>query len=258
MLQSCGFGNTAPRSSSNAADNHRLHQRTGDRRCRSRARVPTAGSCSRSRETPLDQTHRFRVKKERRQHLHQQIEAHSLDMTHVTDRNGSPQTLVCTKDRRSYQHRCDQYRKDNAALGHLAERAKKSSAGNPVMLKHLAAARTLAEKWVHQPIRNETVMQPVRARVNETKPARDWRGAWLSHSPMLGTASERPSNKCAVGIQITDGFFVRHISDVSSSSLGYYQWFFIRHIDDPASVSHPTFQRTSFRCLLQLFSAPRF
>jgi hypothetical protein len=118
-----------------------------------RQEVQVACACADCRElqsfarNPVDQTHRFRVKKERRQHLHQQIEAHSLDMTHVTDRNGSPQTLVCTKDRRSYQHRCDQYRKDNAALGHLAERAKKSSAGNPVMLKHLAAARTLAEKW---------------------------------------------------------------------------------------------------------------
>ena len=118
-----------------------------------RQEVQFACACADCRElqsfarNPVDQTHRFRVKKERRQHLHQQIEAHSLDMTHVTDRNGSPQTLVCTKDRRSYQRRCDQYRKDIAALGHLAERAKKSSAGNPVMLKHLAAARTLAEKW---------------------------------------------------------------------------------------------------------------
>jgi hypothetical protein len=96
---------------------------------------------------PVKQTHRFRVKKERRQHLHQQIEALNLDMTHVTDRKGSPQTLVCTKDRRSYQRHCDQYQKDIAALGHLAERAKKSSAGNSVMLKQLAAARTLADKW---------------------------------------------------------------------------------------------------------------
>ena len=50
---------------------------------------------------PAEQGHRFRVRKERRQHLRQKIERHSLDMTHVTDRTGSPQTLVCTKDRRS-------------------------------------------------------------------------------------------------------------------------------------------------------------
>ncbi len=96
---------------------------------------------------PVEQTHRFRVRKERRQHLHQQIEQHSLDMTHVTDRKGSPQTLVCTKDRRSYQRRCDQYRKDVAALAQLAELAAKSPARNPVVLKRIAAASALAAQW---------------------------------------------------------------------------------------------------------------
>jgi len=96
---------------------------------------------------PVEPAHRFRVRQDRRQHLHQQIEAHALDMTHVTERKGSPQTLVCTKDRRSYQRRCDQYRKDIAALGHLEERAEKSFSGNPARLKQVAAARQLAEKW---------------------------------------------------------------------------------------------------------------
>jgi hypothetical protein len=94
-----------------------------------------------------EQTHRFRVRLDRRQHLHQQIEAHKLDMTHVTERKGSPQTLVCTKDRRSYQQRCDQYRKDIAALGHLAEQARQSHSPNPAHLPQLAVARQLAEKW---------------------------------------------------------------------------------------------------------------
>jgi hypothetical protein len=96
---------------------------------------------------PVEQTHRFRVRKDRRQHLHQQIEKHSLDMTHVTDRKGSPQTLVCAKDRRSYQRRCEQYRKDIAALAQLAELAEKRSAGNPAVLKRIAAARALAKEW---------------------------------------------------------------------------------------------------------------
>jgi hypothetical protein len=74
---------------------------------------------------------------------------------------------------------------------------------------------------------------------------------------MPETAGERPSNKCAVGIQIAT-IFVRHVSHGSSSSLGCYQWFFYPAQDDPASVNHPTFQRTSFGCLLQCFFVPRF
>jgi hypothetical protein len=52
---------------------------------------------------PQEQVHRFRLGKERRQHLHQQITAAGCDMTHVTERIGSPQTLVCTKTRSSYE-----------------------------------------------------------------------------------------------------------------------------------------------------------
>jgi hypothetical protein len=95
----------------------------------------------------VEQTHRFRVKKERRQHLHRQIEKHSLDMTHVTDRRGSPQTLVCTKDRRSYRRRCAQYLEDIAALASLAEQAGKSSIENKDALQRIAAARALAKEW---------------------------------------------------------------------------------------------------------------
>lgn len=58
---------------------------------------------------PQEQVHRFRVRKERRQHLHQQIDAHRCDMTHVTDRRGSPQTLVCTKNRASYERQQQQF-----------------------------------------------------------------------------------------------------------------------------------------------------
>jgi hypothetical protein len=54
---------------------------------------------------PKEQVHRFRINKERRRHLHEVIKRYSLDMTHVTARVGSPQTLVCTKDRRTFQAR---------------------------------------------------------------------------------------------------------------------------------------------------------
>jgi len=110
-------------------------------------------SCADCRElqaftlNPIEQMRRFRVRQDRRQHLHQQIERHSLDMTHVTERKGSPQTLVCTKDRRSYKRRCDQYRKDIAALTSLENQGKKSQAGNQDMLKRIAAARSFAAQW---------------------------------------------------------------------------------------------------------------
>jgi 2OG-Fe(II) oxygenase superfamily len=68
---------------------------------------------------PTTQTHRFQVRKERRQHLHQQIDRHRLDMTHVTVRTGSPQTLVCSKTRATYERQCRQYNEDLASMAAL-------------------------------------------------------------------------------------------------------------------------------------------
>lgn len=59
---------------------------------------------------------RFRVRKDRRQHLHGQIERHELDMSHVTERSGSPQTLVCRKTRESYRRQCRQHAEDVAGM----------------------------------------------------------------------------------------------------------------------------------------------
>jgi hypothetical protein len=67
-------------------------------------------------EDPAQKVYRFRVRKDRRQHLHQTIESYQMDMMHQTERKGSPQTLVCTKTRRSYQKRCQQHAED---LGHF-------------------------------------------------------------------------------------------------------------------------------------------
>lgn len=117
-----------------------------------RQNVRLSCSCADCRELrkfvldPVEQTHRFRVRKDRRQHLHEMIEKHELDMTHVTERKGSPQTLVCTKDRRSYQRRCDQYRKDISALGALAGLADKAGAAT-ASLEKIEMARDLAGEW---------------------------------------------------------------------------------------------------------------
>ncbi len=45
---------------------------------------------------------RFPAAKPRRQHMHGKIDSNKLDLTHVTDRRGSPQTLVLTKTNASF------------------------------------------------------------------------------------------------------------------------------------------------------------
>lgn len=74
--------------------------------------------------------HRFRIKKERRQHLHNAIDKHHLDMTHLTERVGSPQTLVCTKDRRTFDRRMKQYGHEIAAMRTLVRLAPGSDAAS--------------------------------------------------------------------------------------------------------------------------------
>ena len=70
--------------------------------------------------------HRFRVNKDRRGHLHEAIKREGLEMTHVTERVGSPQTLVCTKDRRSFNERMKQYRDEILAMSTLSKLAPQS------------------------------------------------------------------------------------------------------------------------------------
>lgn len=67
-------------------------------------------------ENPKSQICRFRIKKERRQHIHQIIGRYEMDMTHITERTGSPQTLVCTKTRRKHELRVEQYQADIASM----------------------------------------------------------------------------------------------------------------------------------------------
>ena len=79
---------------------------------------------------PAAWVHRFRIKKERRQHLHNVIDKHHLDMTHLTERAGSPQTLVCTKDRRTFDRRMKQYGHEIAAMRTLVRLAPGSDAAS--------------------------------------------------------------------------------------------------------------------------------
>jgi hypothetical protein len=74
---------------------------------------------------PQEKVHRFSVAKPRRRHLHSMIEHHHCDLTHVTDRRGSPQTLVCTKTTASFEGRLRQYKADQEHLATLRALAKR-------------------------------------------------------------------------------------------------------------------------------------
>ena len=68
---------------------------------------------------PVETVHRFRVRQDRRQHLEHQIRAHECDVNCVTDRTGSPQTLVCTKNTASFDARLKKYHEDRTHLAAL-------------------------------------------------------------------------------------------------------------------------------------------
>jgi len=77
-----------------------------------------ACTCAECRElnaflkSPVEEVRQFPRRKEIRQHLHRQIEGHGCDLTHVTVRKGSPQTLVCRKTQASHDRRLAQYEVD--------------------------------------------------------------------------------------------------------------------------------------------------
>jgi hypothetical protein len=68
---------------------------------------------------PVEKVHRFRVRQDRRQHLEHQIRGHECDADCVTDRTGSPQTLVCTKNTASFDARLKRYHEDRTHLAAL-------------------------------------------------------------------------------------------------------------------------------------------
>ena len=68
---------------------------------------------------PREQVWRFRARQDRRQHLEREIKNHGCDVDHATDRRGSPQTLVCTKNRASYDRKQQQFETDTRLLAEL-------------------------------------------------------------------------------------------------------------------------------------------
>lgn len=61
---------------------------------------------------PHEEQLRLPVKKERRRHLHGVINNNRLDLTHETERRGSPHTLVCTKTTASHDAAVEIYQRD--------------------------------------------------------------------------------------------------------------------------------------------------
>jgi len=82
-------------------------------------------SCSDCRELSRflakanEPVHRFSVRKDRRRHLHQIIQQHNCDLKHVTERRGSPYTLVCTKTNASYEAARQIHERDKKNLTRL-------------------------------------------------------------------------------------------------------------------------------------------
>lgn len=67
-------------------------------------------------EDPRESVHRFSVRQDRRQHLAVIIRNAQCDLDLVTDKRGSPQTLVCTKNQASFQKRLKSYHREETHL----------------------------------------------------------------------------------------------------------------------------------------------
>jgi hypothetical protein len=63
-------------------------------------------------DDPGEAMHRFRAKQDRRNHLEQVVRESNCDLDLTTDRRGSPHTLVCTKNKASYQQQLKKHHKD--------------------------------------------------------------------------------------------------------------------------------------------------
>ncbi len=74
-------------------------------------------------DDPARREERFKVRSDLRGHLHRTIDRHRLDLDHETERDGSPYTLVCTKNRASHERRLAEYAEDLRHMGSLHARA---------------------------------------------------------------------------------------------------------------------------------------
>ena len=95
---------------------------------------------------PVATTARFRMRQDLRSHVESAITGRQLDIDRKTERTGSPHTLICTKNRATYERRCAEYAADIAHMRLLADAAPPSEAdsGAAEDLQRLRAAIALA------------------------------------------------------------------------------------------------------------------
>ena len=65
---------------------------------------------------PQESVHRFSMRQDRRSHLEEKIRQHKCDVDCTTERTRSPHTLVCTKNKASYQAELKTYHQDQESL----------------------------------------------------------------------------------------------------------------------------------------------
>lgn len=97
--------------------------------------------------SPTAREHRFRMRKDLRQGIHQTLDHHKLDITHVTERRGSPHTLVCRKMLKTYQNACKVYQSDLAAMKRLAALPAAKNEPGKEQQNRLLAALDFFENW---------------------------------------------------------------------------------------------------------------
>jgi hypothetical protein len=72
-------------------------------------RCEDCGELKRFLENPRESVYRFRAREDRRRHVEHEIQMHRCDLDLKTERGGSPHTLVCTKNKASYQAKLREY-----------------------------------------------------------------------------------------------------------------------------------------------------
>jgi predicted 2-oxoglutarate/Fe(II)-dependent dioxygenase YbiX len=70
-------------------------------------------------EDPHEAARRFSMRQDRRSHLEEKIRQHKYDLNTTTERTRSPHTLVCTKNKASYQEKLRTYRQDQQSLAEV-------------------------------------------------------------------------------------------------------------------------------------------
>ena len=93
---------------------------------------------------PAVTTMRFRMRQDLRTHVESTIKIRQLDIDCETERKGSPHSLICTKNRATYERRCAQYAEDIAHMRLLAAapRSEADSIGAGDLRRlHIAIAR---------------------------------------------------------------------------------------------------------------------